>query len=679
MIYYLLDLDKHDYKNCIECIKGKTTDRYKKHAIRSTRLLDLIHTDICGPLNKPTHDGYKYFITFTDYYSRMGHVYLLAEKSSALDAFKIYKAEVEKQLEFKIKTIRSDRGGEFYGKYNESGRSNGPFAKFLQEHGIIAQYSTPGTPQQNGVAERRNRTLIQMVRSMMSTTNLPEFLWGEALKTANYILNRVPSKAVSKTPYEIWHKKKPSLNHMKVWGCRAEARSYNPSEKKLDSRTTSGYFIGYPAGSKGSRFYCPKNSPRFIETYKATFLEDEQHQRESNNFVLEEIEELSSDQPMQEAEKECIVPDTIVNETQILTFDISNQENEIQNEQAAVENNVQVENDINLQDVQQEHLNDNNMHGVQELQQEQQVQVPPIQQQVLRRNPPRNRRTTISTDYMVYLQEAECDEGFDEDPKTFKEAMNSEKNEEWLAAMKSKLQSMSKNHVWDLVELPKGSKPIGCKWVYKTKRDSKGQIERYKARLVAKGFTQQEGVDYIETFSPVSTKDSFRVIMAMVAQFDLILHQMDVKTAFLNGDLDEEIYMRQPEGFIKDGKVNLVCKLNRSIYGLKQASRQWYLKFDQVVQANGFTENQVDECIYLKVCGSQFIILVLYVDGILLVSSSLTLLQETKLFLSKSFDMKDMGEASYVLGLEISRDRARGVLGLSQKGYLERVLKRFNM
>ncbi|KAI5319091.1 hypothetical protein L3X38_038799 [Prunus dulcis] len=174
--------------------------------------------------------------------------------------------------------------------------------------------------------------------------------------------------------------------------------------------------------------------------------------------------------------------------------------------------------------------------------------------------------------------------------------------------MESELESMTKNGVWRLVVLPPGCKPIGCKWVYKTKRNAQGQIDRYKARLVAKGYTQEEGVDYNETFSPVSTKDSFRVIMALVAHFDLHLHQMDVKTAFLNGDLIEEIYMKQPDGFASKGEESLVCKLQKSIYGLKQASRQWYFKFDEVVKSQGFIDNPLDECIYMKFNGKNFVL-----------------------------------------------------------------------
>jgi hypothetical protein len=167
--------------------------------------------------------------------------------------------------------------------------------------------------------------------------------------------------------------------------------------------------------------------------------------------------------------------------------------------------------------------------------------------------------------------------------------------------------------------------------------------------------------------------------MALVAHYDLELHQMDVKIAFLNRSLEVEIYMDQHEGFAISGTEHLVCKLKKSIYGLKQASRQWYLKFNNTVTSFGFKENIVDRCIYLKVSGSKFIFLILYVDNILLSSNDLGLLFDTKNFLSKNFEMKDMGEAHYVIGIEIIRDRSYGLLGLSQKAYIEKVLERFNM
>ncbi|KAL6329782.1 hypothetical protein AAG906_037488 [Vitis piasezkii] len=223
--------------------------------------------------------------------------------------------------------------------------------------------------------------------------------------------------------------------------------------------------------------------------------------------------------------------------------------------------------------------------------------------------------------------------GVEDDPIMFSQAMGGNESTLWYNAMKDEMNSMANNQVWDLVELPKCAKVIGCKWVFKTKRDSSGNIERYKARL----------------------KDSFWIIMALVAHFDMELHQMDVKTTFLNGDLEEEVYMKQPEGFITNGNDHIVCKLKKSIYGLKQASRQWYLKFHDVISSFGFIENVMDQCIYHKVGESKIIFLVLYLDDVLLASNDLGLLHE------------------------IERDRSQWILGLSQETYINKVLERFRM
>ena len=211
------------------------------------------------------------------------------------------------------------------------------------------------------------------------------------------------------------------------------------------------------------------------------------------------------------------------------------------------------------------------------------------------------------------------------------------------------MESMWTNQVWDLVDLPTGRKAIGNKWVLKIKRNSDGSIERYKARLVAKGYTQREGIDYEETFSPVIRFASLRAILAIVAKLDLELVQMDVKTAFLHGELDEEIFMDQPEGFRSEGQESKVCRLKRSIYGLKQSSRQWYLRFHRAVLTYGFTMIEQDHCVYLNRSKTGFLILTLYVDDILMASNDKKLVSETKVWLSSQFDMKDMGEAAYVL------------------------------
>ncbi|KAL6133736.1 hypothetical protein ACLB2K_065970 [Fragaria x ananassa] len=212
--------------------------------------------------------------------------------------------ESEKELNAVVKCVRSDRGGEYYGRYNKTGRHKGPFASFLEENGIIAQYTTPGTPEQNGVAERRNRTFMNMVRSMMCTSGLPHFLWGVALKTANYLTNRTPSKSVSatKTPFELWKNRKPNIYHTHVWGCKAEARPYNPNESKLDPKIVSASFIGYCEHSKGYKFCCPTHSHIIIETNKAVFLNETNSSHSFEDFIFEELTEdvsttVTSSQP----------------------------------------------------------------------------------------------------------------------------------------------------------------------------------------------------------------------------------------------------------------------------------------------------------------------------------------------------------------------------------------------
>ncbi|RVW62445.1 Retrovirus-related Pol polyprotein from transposon TNT 1-94 [Vitis vinifera] len=656
----LSTLDFTDFETCVDCIKGKQTNKSKRGATRSSTILEIIHTDICS-LDMDSH-GQKYFISFIDDFSRYMYLHILHNKNEALDAFKVFKAEVKKQYGKQIKIVRSDRGGEYYGRYLEDGQSPGPFAKFLQEHGIVAQYTMPGSPDQNGVAERRNRTLLDMVRSMLSSSKLPKFLWTEALKTAVYILNRVPTKAVPKTPFELLKGWKPSLRHMRVWGCSSEVRIYNPQEKKLDPRTISGYFIGYAEKSKGYRFYCPSHNTRIVESRNAKFLEyDLVSGSDQFRNIVSDIDHTES-QPSTSSDRLFIVHNTPQVQLGV--------ERTITEVQPVVEVPQAVDN-IPVDQVDQEFTDTS----------EQQVEPHTSSEDIgatLRRST-RTKRSAIPNDYVVYLQECDYNIGAENDPESFSQAMSCKESELWYNAMKDEMSSIKCNDVWDLVELPNGAKTIGCKWVFKTKKDSLGNIERYKARLVAKGFTQKEGIDYTETFSPVSKKDSLRIILALVAHFDLELQQMDVKTAFLNGELEEEVYMKQPEGFPSSDGEQLVCKLKKSIYGLKQASRQWYLKFHNIISSFGFEENVMDQCIYLKVSGSKVCFLVLYVDDILLATNDKGLLHEVKQFLSKNFDMKDMGEASYVIGIKIHRDRFKGILGLSQETYINKVLERFRM
>ncbi|KAK2382392.1 hypothetical protein QL285_069931 [Trifolium repens] len=246
----------------------------------------------------------------------------------------------------------------------------------------------------------------------------------------------------------------------------------------------------------------------------------------------------------------------------------------------------------------------------------------------------------------------------------------------WQEAINDEMESLESNRTWHLVELPPGCKPIGCKWILKKKLKSDGTIDKYKARLVAKGFRQRENIDFFDTFSPVTRITSIRVLISVAAVYNLFIHQMDVKTAFLNGDLEEEIYMEQPEGFVIPRQEQKVCKLDKSLYGLKQAPKQWHIKFDSLMTSNEFKVNESDKCIYYKYENGICTIVCLYVDDLLIFGSNISAINAVKSLLSNNFDMKDLGEASVILGIKITR--SKDGITLDQSHYVEKILKKYN-
>ncbi|KAL4284208.1 hypothetical protein GQ457_16G017900 [Hibiscus cannabinus] len=438
-------------------------------------LLGLIHSDVCGPMNTQARGGYQYFVTFTDDFSSYGYIYLMRHKSEALEKFKEFKNEVQNQHGKSVKSLRSDRGGEYLSQ---------DFDELLKESGIVSYLTPPGTPQWNGVSERRNRTFLDMVRSMMSHTDLPTSFWGYALETAAFTLNRVPSKSVQKTPHEMWTGRHPNMSFMKIWGCKAYVK--HQMSTKLEPKSEKCTFVGYPKETKGYYFY---NENKVFVARTGVFLEKE-----------------------------------------FLT------------------NNEKGRN-IELKEVQQE--------------------------QVIEPKPERY-GFLVTTHGDVILVDID-------EPKTYQEAVASPDSEKWLEAMRTEMDSMSEN-------------------------------QTYKGRLVAKGFRQIHGVDYDETFSPVAMFKSIRILLVVAAFHDYEIWQMDVKISFLNGKLEEDVYLTQPEGSVTSKNARKVCKLQRSIYGLKQASRSWNLHFNEAIQEFGFIRNEDEPCVYKKFSGSIVSFLILYVD-----------------------------------------------------------------
>ncbi|GJZ17889.1 retrotransposon protein, putative, ty1-copia subclass [Tanacetum coccineum] len=442
----LKSTDDESFDQCVSCLSGKMTRKSFPHRLeRATDLLRIIHADVCGPLRHVSRQGASYFITFTDDYSRYGYVYLLKHKHEVFETFKVFKNEVENQLGKTIKAIRSDRGGGYISQV---------FKDYLKANEIVQHLTPPYTPEHNKVSERRNRTLLDMVRSMMNLTTLPLSFWDYALQSATRILNMVPTKKVDKIPYELWYGKVPNLSYLKVWGCEALVKRDTPD--KFQQRSIKCIFIGYPKETMGYYFYFPPENKIVVARY-AEFFE--------KNLITQEVSRRA----------------------------------------------------IGLEEIQDEDTS-------------------PFK---------------ITSELPTEVEEAEEHSLGDlNEPTSYKVAMLDSKSNKWIHAMNAEIQSMMDNMVWVLVDLPLGCKTVGSKWIFKKKTDMDGIVHTYKARLVAKGYTQLYGVDYEETFSPVADIIAIRILISIAAYYDYEIWQMDVKTAFLNGYLDEDIYMVQPEGFV---------------------------------------------------------------------------------------------------------------------------------
>ncbi|KAJ9545029.1 hypothetical protein OSB04_024736 [Centaurea solstitialis] len=587
---FLGNFDYKPFDNCESCLSGKMTKQpFNNENERATDLLEIIHTDVCGPFSHVARGGYRYFITFTDDFSRYGYVYLMRHKSESYERFKEFQNEVQNQLDKRIKFLRSDRGGEYL---------SDEFDNHLME--------------QNGVSERRNRTLLDMVRTMMCHSTLPISFWGHALETAAHILNRAPTKSVEKTPYELWKGKKPNISFLKIWGCEVYVK--RPTSEKLRPKSDKCFFVGYPKTTVGYYFYNPEENKVFVAR-NGKFLEEK--------FLS--LENTRKDVDLQVVDEENTA---LIVEPEIQHINVEPQSEPIEE----------------------------------------------VQKQDLRRS---SRVRQEPDRYLGFL--VSQDSGDLNEPTSYGEAVSGSESEQWQEAMKAEMQSMYDNQVWELTDLPQHCRAVGRKWVFKKKTDMDGNVHTFKARLVAKGFTQTHGIDYDETFSPVAMLKSIRILMAISAYFNYEIWQMDVKTAFLNGKLTEEVYMEQPEGFEDPKNPNKVCKLLKSIYGLKQASQSWNLHFDERIKEFGFTKSEFEPCVYTKFSGSIVTFLVLYVDDILLIENDVPTLQSVKSWLSKCFQMKDLGEAAYILGIKIYRNRSKRLIGLSQSTYIDKILKKFRM
>ena len=671
----------HVGNKCEGCVLGKSHRNPfpKQSNNRAEKPYKIIHSDVCGPMQVKSKGGSRYMVTFTDDYSRYTTVYFIKRKDEVLSKFQEYVTLVENQNgnQGRVKVLRSDNGGEYI--------SNN-FIKYCAEKGIVHELTSPYSPEQNGVAERLNRTIMESARSMIYHAGLPLEFWAEACNAAVYIHNRSPTTCLkNETPYECLFGKKPDISHLRVLGCKCYVHIPNSNRQKLDQKSYEAIFIGYPDGTKGYKVYdIAKN--RFMISRDVTFFEDKFPYSErskqdgvrqlSDTIIREENEEIEKqdDEEIERPEENIERQNDEVRERSLepenTTNNRGNEETEVSAE--IITNHLQSMSQENVEQV-----------GEVQTQSSSKTYEDLFMENVKNLGPTRQRRIPrkFSDDACPAIDSltSEIDE-----PSGIEDALNSEHSRYWKDAMISEYSSLIENETWELVPPGENQNVVGSRWVYKIKRNEDGSVDRFKARLVAQGYTQTKGTDYEEVFSPVAKHTSLRTFLALANEHDLEIHQMDVKTAFLNGELDYDIYMSQPEGFINEDKPNHVCKLRKSIYGLKQSARCWNTTLDEYLKSTGYRKSDADGCIYVKSIRNNdghisFVILGVYVDDLIPVSNDIDMLNSEKEALCRRFKMDDRGEAHYLLGMLIKRDRKAKTLSISQQSYIEKVLKRFGM
>ncbi|WVZ16441.1 hypothetical protein V8G54_009423 [Vigna mungo] len=610
-------LQKLDF--CDHCVLGKSHRiPFGKGKHSTERPFEYVHADLWGPTRTLTHGGGAYFLSIIDDFSRRVWIYVLKNKSETFQKFKEWHTQIENQLGCRLKCLRTDNGLEFVSE---------EFNGFCKEKGIRRHRTVVGTPQQNGLAERMNRTILERVRCMLLGSGLSKAFWGEAANTAVYLINRSPSSALNfKTPMEVWSGRPADYSHLRVFGSLAFAHVRGD---KLDSRAAKCIFLGYAEGVKGYRLWRLDSPSKLIISRDVIFDETRMAMHPENSGsekkILVEVEHTTNEAGTPGGTEE--------NQTG---------EGQVENGRT-IEENRSDEFRTDLGD-DTDGMSGEGSHG-------KAAGVDLRNYQLVR---DRERRISKPTkrlgeaDLICYALNAAEDLNRSDEPRSYKEALDSSDRHVWQGAMEEELEALKKNSTWRLVDLPKGKKVIGSKWIFKKKEATPGgEKARYKARLVAKGFTQIEGVDYHEIFAPVVKHCSVRVLMAIVAHCNLHLEQLDVRTAFLHGDR--------------------VCLLQKPLYGLKQSPRQWYRKFDDFLIKLNFKRCNYDDCVYTLNHDGEMLYLLLYVDDILIASSDRGMIGEMKARLADAFEMKELGEARRILGIDIKRDRPGGNLFLSQE------------
>jgi hypothetical protein len=652
---------------CQSCVYGKQ-HRTPSHMPmpRAKEALELIHSDV-EEISPMAYGGYKYFVQFTDDYTRMTFGFLLKHKNEVLQKFKEFRRIVEKDLKKKIRRLRADNG---LGEY-----TNKEFEDYRKKHGITFEPTIPYGADQNGVSERGNRTIVTRAKAMVHCAGLSKQWWGAAVITAIYLKNRSPTKGLpeGKTPFEMWHGHPPDLRNIRVFGCVA----YNNVPKvkrtqKMDSESRRCIFIGYAGGHNQWRLYdvesktitvgrdvifdetsvcCPSRND-FIDFDKPSktplAIHTKFHTIQSSLEGEAEKQPTSSDQP------------SLVEE----------ENSDSDSDSSGVEEHVE---DILPPQRLLKPAANAEFHRRVSARSNKGLRAETFQEEAARRNFYSSQAMAVQGKMAaIHLDDIV-------EPKSWPEAMRGPQKQQWFDAALSEWESLNHNGTFDVVHLKDLSADaviLDCKWVFKIKRTEHGEIEKYKARLVGRGDRQSKGVNYEETFAPVAKYMSIRLLEAVKTLEDLACDQMDFVAAYLNGDLKEVIYMSFPPGFEVEGAVLL---LRKTLYGLKQSACEWYRRYREAMVKLGYQPIASDHSLFAS--GDKKMLIPIYVDDLLIYRplSHQAQCSNLKTSLGAEFKMTDKGEPAHYLGMKFERQSTLGLSKISQPRHIEQLLAEFGM
>ncbi|KAH9751848.1 retrovirus-related pol polyprotein from transposon RE1 [Citrus sinensis] len=642
---------KHGSKTAVST---STTDLRKESSVQIATSVSpvpfmVVHSDVWGPSKVSTIGGARWFVTFIDDCSRMTWIFLMKSKDEVNSLFQRFHKMVTTQFQTQIRVLHTDNGGEYMST---------AIQQFLKSQGSVHQTTCVGTPQQNGVAERKNRHLLEVVRASLIQAHMPLSYWGEALASAAYLINRTPSSSLGfQTPFQVLNDAimSPNVPNLPphVFGCVAFI--HLPQQDKLSPRALRCVFVGYALHQKGYRCYHPPSRKIYI-TMDVVFHEDIMYYLLEFEFQGEYNEK----------------------EIHTLTY-LPPEESQSSIEIVNLQDTGKANGDDSQAEICEDTFGEHNNSDTTAIENESHEEIPnqssaedvPTTSPIRRILPQRQNRgipkPTYEPDFSSRVKYpmshfvsnhrlSESNQSFVNQlsavsiPNSVQEAL---KDPKWKVAMNDEMRSLQKNQTWELVDLPPGKKPVGCRWIYTIKYKADGSIERYKARLVAKGYTQTYGIDYTDTFAPVAKINTIRILLSLVVNLDWPVQQFDVKNAFVHGDLSEEIYMDLPPGCSGPERLNQkVCKLKKSLYGLKQSPRAWFGKFTKAMVRFGYNQSNSDHTLFIKKRQGKITALIVYVDDMVVTGNDEEETEALQKYLSREFEMKDLSALKYFLGIE---------------------------